>query len=133
MDRIIKHYIGVNSENLEPIIEFVEEDPNILAVVLFGSYAREEDYRDVDICFFLYPDKRNRLNDARYKLSTILSLPEYCDISYFHDLPLYVRSRVQKEGRILLNKNYEILFDIYIENIKAYNLYKPHLAFLLGD
>ncbi len=47
-------------------------------------------------------------------------------MSIFSDLPLYVRNWVVKEGKILLNKDYNSLFDIYRQTLKDFVLFEPH-------
>lgn len=112
--------------DLTPIINKARADPNVLAIVVFGSYTQEEYYRDIDICLFLYPSV-----SPKNVLAYVLAFDEIFDFSIFSDLPLYIQARVMEEGQILLNKDYNGLFDIYINAIKEYNLFKPHYdAFL---
>lgn len=47
----------------------MEEDPDILAVILYGSYARGEEARDVDLCLVLFPDKVQKGFDKRMEYS----------------------------------------------------------------
>ncbi|MFB0561374.1 MAG: nucleotidyltransferase domain-containing protein, partial [Candidatus Lokiarchaeia archaeon] len=42
---------------LEELVKKAERDKDILAVMLFGSYARGEPARDIDVCLVLYPKK----------------------------------------------------------------------------
>ncbi len=137
MNASVKEYGGFEREKFFPILEYAKKDPLILAVIVFGSYAREEDYRDIDVCLFLYPDYKDKIeNEARYKLNTTLSLPtssEEFDIAFFDDLPLYIKARVLKDSKILLNKDYDTLFDIFEKTIKDYNMYESHLDILLGE
>ncbi len=46
-------------------------------------------------------------------------------------MPLYIRSRILKEGIILLNKDYDKLLDLYIDTIKDYDLFEPHFNHFL--
>jgi predicted nucleotidyltransferase len=119
----------VSTSVFDSLLAVVKDDPDILAVVVFGSYARNEEFRDIDVCLFLNPpsnvDKFHKLMDYISQFSSKF------DISIFTDLPLYIRARVIKEGIVLLNKDYNALFDIYIDTIKDYNLFLPKLNLLL--
>jgi len=105
-----------------------QKDPTILGVILFGSYARGENYRDVDICLVPFPDLKGNSSEL-FKIR--MKYEEYSknvlDINLFYNLPLYIQSRVVKEGKILLDKNYDLFFDLYLDTIKQYTLFEPHL------
>jgi len=112
----------LNFPNYKKLLIKTKEDPNILAVIVFGSYIKGEDYRDIDICLVLHSNvsKSRILLDYGSNFSTNL------DFSVYQKLPLYIKHRVQKEGIIILNKDYDELFDIFLKTIKDYNLFKPH-------
>ena len=109
------------------IILKASSDPEIIAVVLFGSRLNRERYRDTDICLFtkgcLKRDKR---------MEYLSCFGDKYDIQVFSELPLYIRANVLKDGRILLDKDYHALFDIYRETIQAFDLFKPHFDAFLG-
>lgn len=107
------------------IQKYIENDEDILAFVVYGSYARGESYNDIDICLFLYPNKRE-LTDQKL-LSYLSRFSDQFDIHIFSDLPLFIQSRVLNDGKILCNKDFNTLFDIYCNTIKEYNLFEPHL------
>lgn len=109
-------------KNLE---EKLKKDPNILAIVVYGSYARNESYNDIDVCIFLFPNKRNLSN--KLKMSYLNKFPDIFDIHFFSELPLYIQIRVINDGIIISNRDYNVLFDIFTETIKDFNLFEPHL------
>lgn len=115
-------------ELIQKLIQECQQDTAILAVILFGSYARGENFRDIDICLVPYPNLKNQPS-SHYALSMKYDdfSKKVLDISVFYNLPLYIQNRVIKEGQILLNKDYSLLFDLYIDTIKSYNLFEPHL------
>jgi len=119
--------INLESEKqlFRPIQKCIEDDEDILAFVVYGSYARGESYKDIDICLFLYPNK-TELTDQKL-LSYLSMFSDQFDIHIFSDLPLFIQSRVLNDGKILCNKDFNILFDIYCNKIKEYNLFEPHL------
>ncbi len=106
------------------IVKKAKTDKDILAVILFGSYARKEPYRDIDICLVLYPKKYDKLFLSRKKL-TYLTDFQKTDIQIYQQLPIYIRTRVLKEGKIIYCKNKDALYDIAIETIKDFNDFEP--------
>lgn len=99
-----------------------ESDPAVLAVLLFGSRARDEasSASDVDVCLVLHPEagvdpSRTRLAYADFDL----------DVHVFQILPLAIRSRILKEGRVLLAKDEDTLYELAIRTAKAFEDFKP--------
>jgi predicted nucleotidyltransferase len=119
-------------EILAPVINKCQIDPEILAVVVFGSFARGEVYRDIDICLFLYPEMDlDKKTEYKHKAGKILiqysgKFSTIFDISIFSFLPIYIQANVLNEGIILIDKDYDQLFDIYSDKIKEYSLFLPH-------
>jgi predicted nucleotidyltransferase len=107
----------------------MEEDPDILAVILYGSYARGEEARDVDLCLVLFPDKARKGLDKRIEYSYY----DMIDVQVFQDLPLYMRPRIIKEGKLLHVKNEDLLYDVAIETAKEYELYRPKYEMYLDS
>jgi len=107
----------------------MEKDPDILAVILYGSYARGEEARDVDLCLVLFPDKLKNSLDKRIEYS----YHEQVDVQVFQDLPLYIRPRVIKEGIVLHVKDEDLLYEIAIKTAKEFELYRPKYELYLGS
>jgi predicted nucleotidyltransferase len=111
------------------LLKEVNEDENLLAAVVYGSYARKEKYRDIDICLFTYPDKQPlNINTMLYYKG---GFPDKLDIHFFEDLPLMVKSAVIHDGNILLDKNYDILFEICMWTIKEYEDFYPKFKMMM--
>jgi len=72
-------------------------DKRIIAVMLFGSWARNEQKKlsDVDIC--IMPARGVGLD-----ILVAISPDVDADVSYFYNLPLHMRHRVLAEGKPLL-------------------------------
>ena len=83
------------------LLDQVQSDPAILAVLLFGSQARREATAgsDVDVCLILAPGHSGRDDQLRARLTYLPT--GTLDIRVFQQLPLYVRRRVLREGKIL--------------------------------
>ena len=108
----------------EELIKEVKKDRDVIAVYLFGSYARGEKYRDIDICLVLKPSRKkySKLFLSKKKLEYLKKF-NY-DIHVFQQLPLYIRHRVLKEGKLLYSKGDEI-YDVAFLTIKEYEDFKP--------
>jgi len=124
-DRIEKSEVD---QIVERAVEKSRKDKDVLAVMLFGSYARGEVAEDVDLCLVLYPEKASKGFEKRIEYSFCDKL----DIQVFQDLPLYIRKRVLKEGKILHYKDEEILYDIAIRTVKEFELFRPKYELYLG-
>jgi len=94
----------------------------ILAVIIFGSYARKEKYSDIDICIVL--DDINPAQYSKKRLDYLAKFPAL-DIHIFQQLPIYIKIRVLKEGKVIHCKNDDKLYDIAIRTMKMFELYKP--------
>lgn len=108
---------------LERLIARAREDPAVLAVVLFGSAARGEatSASDVDVCLVLDPDVAG--NPERRRLEYLAGVD--LDLQVFQALPLYVRHRVLREGRVLLSKDDDRLYEQAIRTAQAFEDFKP--------
>jgi len=84
------------------IIEKAQADTHVLAVVLFGSRARgdQKDGCDTDVCLVLEPSRRaleiTELSRKRREYLKDFDL----DVQVYQQLPLYIRRRVLKEGKL---------------------------------
>ena len=109
------------AEQLKDILFRAGKDKDILAVMLFGSYARGERYRDVDVCLVLAPHGSAKAFDKRLEYSEYKDL----DVSIFQEIPLYVRKRILKEGIVKLCKDEDALYDLAFKTIQEFELFKP--------
>lgn len=72
----------------------------------------------MDICSTA---KASKVFDKRIKYS----VTEGLDVQIFQDLPLYIRKRVLKEGKVLHCKDEDLLYDIAIKTAKEFELFRP--------
>ena len=106
----------------EKLLKKAEKDKDLLAVIVYGSVARNEKNEDVDVCLVLSSEKENK----RKQLEYLKDFGDDFDIHVFQELPLYIRSRVVKEGKVLLSKDKDKLHDLYVDTIKEYFFFEPH-------
>ena len=104
---------------LERLIARAQADEDVLAVMLFGSAARGEatSASDLDICLVLQLPAAERKTEKRLEYLGEFDL----DIHVFQALPLPIRRRVLKEGRILLSKDEDALYDLALRTAKEFD------------
>ena len=112
-------------------IEKVKKDKEIIAIAIFGSYARNEPYKDIDLCLFLKNKKYNKTQLSKKKLEYASENEKY-DIQIFQQLPIYIRKRILKEAKILYCKDEDMLYDIYFQKLKEFDDFKPLYESYLG-
>jgi len=108
-------------QRLRKILSKAGKDKGILAVMLFGSYARGGPYRDIDVCLVLAPRPKAKAFDKRLEYSEYKDI----DISVFQELPIYVRKRVLKEGIVKLCKDEDALYELALKTIREFEFFKP--------
>ena len=115
---------GKETEGLTALLARAEQDPEVLAVILFGSRARGESApdSDVDICLVLEPRSYSDLELSKKKLDYLAEFD--LDIHIYQQLPLYIRHRVLKEGKVLFCRDEEALYDLAFRTIREYEDFK---------
>ena len=114
----------INDKNIQGIIEKAKKDKEVLAVALFGSYARGEEYKDIDICISLKNKSYDKQYLAKKRFQYTLTNEKY-DVQIFQLLPIYIRKRILKEGKILYCIDENNLYDIYLFTIEEFEDFKP--------
>jgi hypothetical protein len=110
---------------LERLVHRAQHDPDVLAVILFGSQARGQagPGSDVDVCLVLGP-----VTDARAAAAgkSLEYLSEFdLDLAVFQALPLHVRSRVLREGQVLFVRDEDALYALAARTARAYEHFRP--------
>jgi len=106
------------------IIEKARGDMEVCAVLAFGSYARGEAYSDIDLCLVLFPKPYSALALSQKRLEYLKEAGERIDVQLYQQLPLYIRQRVLKEGRVLLCKDEDALYEIAFQTIREFEDFK---------
>ena len=109
---------------LEALLDRARHDRDVLAVMLFGSAARGDSHpgSDLDVCLVLYPRDWAPEELARKRLGYVGAFD--LDVRVFQALPLYVRHRVLKEGRVLLVKDEDALYDLAFRTAQEFDDFK---------
>jgi predicted nucleotidyltransferase len=118
---------------LEKLLAKARQDEEVLAVFLFGSVVREEQTHlsDIDICLLLVPISKSFEPTilSRKRLDYLKDFP--FDIQIFQQLPLYIRRRVLKEGRILFVRDEALLYELAFHTAQAFEDFRPfYLSYL---
>ncbi len=109
--------------DVKRLLEKVRADPEVLAVIQFGSTVRGEarEDSDIDVCLVFGLDETDRLALSRKWL-------EYAgldlDLHVFGLLPLYIRRRILKEGRVLFCRDEDELYELAFRTAQAFEDYK---------
>jgi len=112
----------MENESVLKIIKKAKQDKQIIAVALFGSSLRGKG-RDIDICIFL-DKKYSNLEMSKKRLEFLNGLSDEIDLQIFQQLPIYIRIRIIKEGKILFCKNLDHIYKIAIYTKQEFDFFK---------
>ena len=118
---------------LERLLRAARRDESVLAVILFGSRARGDHrpHSDVDVCLVSTPEIRDRLVLGRMRLAYAGEVD--LDVQVFQQLPLYVRHRVLKEGRVLHVRDEDALYDLAYRTVREWERFRPRYEAYLAE
>ena len=111
---------------VQRLLAKARDDTDILAVFLFGSVARNEQNQlsDTDLCLALTPRpfgfEGSALSGKR--LDYLQDFP--FDLQIFQQLPIYVRRRVLREGRVLFVRDEDLLYELAFRTAQAFEDFK---------
>ena len=110
---------------LQRLLGKIKEDKAVLAVFLFGSVVRGENDKesDVDISLVLNPGKFSvrKISQIRMKYLSLFEL----DIQIFQQLPIYVKQRILKEGKLFFCRDEDSLYEIAFQVIREWADFEP--------
>jgi uncharacterized protein len=109
---------------LDRLLGTVKEDEEVLAVLIFGSAARDEQvpFSDVDICLVMKPKSFEPIALSHKRLEYMKD--NSLDVRIFQQMPLYVRVRVLKEGRVLFVRDEDQLYELAFRTAQAFEDFK---------
>ena len=102
------------------VVARAEHDPQILAVIVFGSQARGDasPRSDLDICLVLTTGPESAVARDRKRLEYFAEAD--VDLVVFQRLPLAVRSRILKEGSIVFVRDEPALYALAARTARAF-------------
>ena len=102
------------------LVARAKTDPDVLAVLLFGSRARGDasPNSDFDVCLVLGGEARSERDRAEKRLEYLAEGD--LDVAVFQSLPLHIRSRVLKEGTVLYARDEDALYAVAIRTARAW-------------
>lgn len=111
----------------EKFVENLKRDDDILAVILFGSYARNEARKesDIDVCIVLKDKEHEKLSQKEMDYMSLVD-DERVQVHIFQNLPIFIRIRVLKEGKMIFCKDEDTLYDIAFRTIKEFEAFKKY-------
>ena len=112
-------------DEIRKLIKVARQDRDILAVFLFGSVARNNSHQqsDIDICLVMKKGGDSAMELSQKKLE-YLKLTDNMDVQIFQQLPLYIRIRIIKEGKILFCANEDELYQLVFNTIREFEDFK---------
>ena len=115
------------------VLDRARRDPAVLAVILFGSHARADASvaSDLDLCLVLASDSISSLEMSRVRL--VYLAEGAADIVIFQQLPLHVKSRVLKEGRVLFVRDEDALYGVAIRAARAFEGFRHRYRAYLDE
>ncbi len=117
---------------LDALTAKAKDDQNVVAVIIFGSYARREpDFVDVDVALALRDPQGSDLLTYAAAVADRGALRSIkIDIQVLNGLPLDLQSRVLREGKVIFVRDERELRAMGAEVAEKWNDFAPTLAHL---
>lgn len=109
---------------LDNLLQKAAYDADVLAVILFGSKAAGKGHKlsDIDICIVLRPGKHSPNALSHKKIEYLMQY--YFDINIYQQLPIYIRQRIIKEGRVLFCRDEDALYEVAFKTMHEFEDYR---------
>lgn len=109
---------------INKVADELKDNEHVSAVILFGSYARDEQkpISDIDICILTSDDAPESFLKSLAGYSS-----EKVQISVFGMLPSWVRYNILKEGRVIFKKSDKDMHDATVRTMSEYLDFGPIL------
>lgn len=131
--------MNIYNKKIEKLLNKAKQDEAILAVMLFGSTARNEttSASDLDICLVITPSLKD-FTSLEFSQKRIEYLKEFpFDVHIFQQFPLYLKHRVLGEGKTLYVRDEEALYKIAFRTAQSYedftHIYHSYLKEVLAS
>lgn len=109
---------------LNRLVARAVRDPDVLAVIVFGSRARGEasPRSDLDVCLVLGSEPVADVVLDRKRLEYLTEAD--VDLVVFQRLPLAIRSRILKEGSVLFVRDEPALYALAVRTARAFEAFR---------
>ena len=106
-----------DSQQITPLIRELFDKEEVIALILFGSAARGQmrSTSDIDLCIVT---QRDLPQSGRWDLLSYGS--HKIDVNLFWDLPVTIRFRAIREGRVLFCKDALLFHRIQAQTVREY-------------
>ena len=104
------------NKEIENLVSELKKYSKVVAVILFGSYARKriKPLSDIDIAVIIKDmDKKTETEVATYSSKDF-------DVVPFHRLPLYIQFEVLKHGKLLFLRNKNYFLSVKMQVLREY-------------
>ena len=101
---------------MDEFVKKLAEIPEVKLVILFGSRARGDAGPDSDYDIAVFLERPN----TSIETQIFSTAPKNVDLVFFHRTPLYVKARILREGKILVNKDDNLLKSITLKTMTDY-------------
>ncbi|OGF68002.1 MAG: hypothetical protein A2Y62_20390 [Candidatus Fischerbacteria bacterium RBG_13_37_8] len=124
--------IKVDKDGFDTLVEYFRNDKKIVAIYLFGSYARGEQdaLSDIDLAFLFRRNFLCTFDEQLNYLEKINSILKTDEISFviLNEAPLLFKYKIISAGKVLYcaNQQERLDFEQYVEDL--YFDFKPVLA-----
>lgn len=107
-------------KGINKITKEISNNKNVKAIYLFGSYATGniKPLSDIDLCIIGNLKEKDKVKIAGYSSDNL-------DISFFDELPIYIKFRVFKYGKPVLVKDEKYLRLVRLITLKYYRDFRP--------
>jgi predicted nucleotidyltransferase len=109
-------------ENIIAAVKIVlESDPRLVFAYLYGSFARWEDFRDIDVGVFLRDPNQNPFeisSDLRERISRnlrgagVAADADFFDVTILNGAPFTFLKRIFVEGLLLVDRDPDLRTDL---------------------
>jgi len=115
------------------LLQRAAHDAEVLAVMLYGSTARggASAASDIDVCLVLTPARCAAAQMSAKRLEYLQEVE--LDVQVFQQLPVYIRRRVLKEGRVLFVRDEDQLYELAFRTIQAFEDFRPRYQAYLDE
>jgi len=83
------------------------------------------------VCLVLTPERRTAAQMSAKRLQYLQEID--LDIQVFQQLPLYIRQRVLKDGRVLFVRDEDRLYELAFRTIQAFEDFRPRYQAYLNE